>query len=234
MQTKEINNRILVVDDNRDILVNFTKILSPPRANNGLDALLQDVLGKEPSGITPWSFDVDTATSGKEALETIKQSIDSKRLYSVVFMDVRMPPGMDGIETVQRIWEVDPDVQAVICTAYSDYSWQEMAQKLTRISQWLILKKPFSSIEVLQCAHALAMKWHLAQLQKKSIDTFDHEMNTHFSALKDAEESIKSGQDWRNDLQTAIKDTQRSIEQMRDTFEKIKNESSQYSPLSES
>ena len=48
----------------------------------------------------------------------------------MAFVDVRMPPGWDGVETITRIWEVDPDLQIVVCTAYADYSWEELRSKV--------------------------------------------------------------------------------------------------------
>ena len=81
----------------------------------------------------------------------------------MAFVDVRMPPGWDGIETIARIWEVYPDLQIVVCTAYSDYSWEEMRAKVGQPDSLLVLKKPFDNIEVQQLAHALTKKWLLNQ-----------------------------------------------------------------------
>ena len=79
----------------------------------------------------------------------------------MAFVDVRMPPGWDGVETIARIWEVDPELQIVVCTAYSDYSWEEMRAKVGQPDSLLVLKKPFDNIEVQQLAHALTKKWLL-------------------------------------------------------------------------
>ncbi len=87
----------------------------------------------------------------------------------MAFVDVRMPPGWDGIETTARIWEQDPDLQIVICTAYSDYSWSEMVAKLGRSDRLVILKKPFDTIEVLQLASALSEKWRLARQSRSML-----------------------------------------------------------------
>ena len=79
----------------------------------------------------------------------------------MVTVDVRMPPGWDGIETTQKLWEVDPDLQVVICSAYSDYSWDEIIAKLGNSDRLLFLKKPFDAMEILQLANALTEKWRL-------------------------------------------------------------------------
>jgi diguanylate cyclase (GGDEF)-like protein len=74
---------------------------------------------------------------------------------------MRMPPGWDGLQTIQRLWEADPQLEVVICTAYSDYSWEEILQKLGMTDRLLILKKPFDPAEVSQLAASLSEKWTL-------------------------------------------------------------------------
>src|ERR1700736_533431 len=86
---------------------------------------------------------------------------------------MRMPPGWDGIETTMRIWELDPRLQIVICTAYSDHSWEHMLSRLRHSDQWLILKKPFDNIEVLQRASALTEKWRLAEVAKRGVQDLE-------------------------------------------------------------
>ena len=83
--------------------------------------------------------------------------------FSVAFVDMRMPPGWDGVQTIKRIWELDPELQCVICTAYSDYSWEDILEQLGVNDRLLLLRKPFDSAEVCQLACALSEKWHLAR-----------------------------------------------------------------------
>ena len=87
------------------------------------------------------SFQLNSAFQGQEALEMVKQAVARKQPYAIAFIDVRMPPGWDGIETTAKIWQVDPDLQIIICTAYSDYSCEEMLGKLGRSDRLVILKK---------------------------------------------------------------------------------------------
>ena len=88
----------------------------------------------------------------------------------MAFVDVRMPPGWDGVETTAKIWQKYPDLQVVICTAYSDYSWEEMLKKLGYSDRLVILKKPFDNIEVLQLAISMTEKWRLYQQAKLRLD----------------------------------------------------------------
>ena len=74
-----------------------------------------------------------------------------------------MPPGWDGIETVERLWKADPELLIVLCTAYNDYDWHSIAEHLGRVEQWLILRKPFDTIEVRQLAASLSEKWESAK-----------------------------------------------------------------------
>jgi len=174
MKHPEPNHRILVVDDNNSIHADFREILCPGKsektaAANELEAAL---FGDEPQVNHQVIFEMDSAFQGEEALEMVKRSLAEGRPYAMAFVDVRMPPGWDGIETVARIWEVYPAIQIVICTAYSDYSWDDMRAKVGQPDSLVILKKPFDNIEVQQLAHALTKKWLLnlqSELQLKEL-----------------------------------------------------------------
>ena len=83
--------------------------------------------------------------------------------FALAFVDMRMPPGIDGLTTIVKLWEIDPDLQVVICTAYSDHGWEEIQAALPARDRWLVLKKPFDKIEVLQLAQSLTEKWRLTQ-----------------------------------------------------------------------
>jgi putative two-component system response regulator len=165
------NRRVLIVDDNESIHVDFHKIIGE---NLGRDADLNTAAASlfgEPTKPAPLRapFLIDSAHQGQEAVARVQQSIDERRRYAVAFVDIRMPPGWNGIETVQRLWQIDEDLQIVICTAYSDYSWSEMVTALRASDRWLILKKPFDNIEVLQLASTLVAKWNLAQAAKRTL-----------------------------------------------------------------
>lgn len=165
----EKNLRILVVDDNRSIHDDFRKILCS-RVDSDLDDIEAALFESPKSPTRRPPFEVDSAYQGQEGLALAKQAMEEGRPYSVAFVDIRMPPGWDGVETTARIWEVCPDLQIVICTAYSDYSWNEMAAKLDSPDRLVILKKPFDAVEVLQLAHALTEKWRLVQEVKSKMD----------------------------------------------------------------
>jgi two-component system, sensor histidine kinase and response regulator len=165
------NRRILVIDDNPQIHEDFRKILCPhaptaaalSRAEAALFGETGPVNGGDPT------FEVESAFQGQEGLQQVIAAQAENRPYAMAFLDIRMPPGWDGIETAARIWDVDPDLQIVICTAYSDYSWAEMRERLGRSDRLLILKKPFDNVEALQLAETLTEKWRLTQQARERV-----------------------------------------------------------------
>jgi diguanylate cyclase (GGDEF)-like protein/PAS domain S-box-containing protein len=163
---EEKNRRILIVDDNRTIHDDFRKILGARVDDAALNLAEAEILGIVlPVAVESRAevFDLDSAYQGQEAWEKVKAAVASGTHYAMTFVDMRMPPGWDGVETIAKMWEADPDIQVVICTAYSDYSWEEIIKKLGNVDRLLILKKPFDTVEVCQLAYALTQKWHLAK-----------------------------------------------------------------------
>ena len=155
--------RIIVIDDNPAIHHDFIKILTTTNTTSNLDELSQSMFGKTEEQLMLPKFRIDTASQGQEGVECVKKAVEEGYPYSLAFVDIRMPPGWDGIETIKRIWEIDKDIQIVICTPFSDYSWEETIGHLGKTDNLLILKKPFDNISVRQLACALTKKWQLLQ-----------------------------------------------------------------------
>lgn len=155
--------RILVVDDNRRIHEDFDLVFFSRQRNLELEADQYEIYGQpdQPTVARP-TFELDHALSGNEGIEKTRSSIAEGRPYQVAFVDIRMP-GMDGVEAIERIWSVDSRIQAVICTAFADYRWEDLARRLGQSDKLLILKKPFDHIEAFQLASTLSEKWFLAR-----------------------------------------------------------------------
>ncbi|WP_437805473.1 response regulator transcription factor [Sorangium sp. So ce1078] len=151
--------RVLIIDDNAAIHRDFQKLLCPDaRASADLDALDAAIFGA-PAATPPRStFQVDGASQGQEGLEKVRRMQRCGRPYALMFVDMRMPPGWDGIETIERIWSECPDIEAVICSAYSDYSWHDVIRRLKR-PELRLLSKPFESKDVLELAWSLTSRW---------------------------------------------------------------------------
>ncbi|GEM_PF-113507 len=158
------NRRILVIDDNRAIHSDFRKILcNNEGGGDKLDAAEAALFGEETAAVSRNDFEITSAFQGQEGLALLEHALQNNGRFAMAFVDVRMPPGWDGIETTMRLWKADPDLQVVICTAYSDYSWDEVIAKIGNSDRMVILKKPFDTVEVMQLAHALTEKWQLLQ-----------------------------------------------------------------------
>src|SRR6202040_1929797 len=115
-----------------------------------------------------------------------------KRPYAIAFVDMRMAPGWYGIETANRIWEHDPDIQIVVCTAYSDNTWDEIREKLGRTDRLIILQKPFDNVEVLQLADALTEKWRLARQAGSRMEDLERRVEERTRELQAANTQLQS------------------------------------------
>jgi diguanylate cyclase (GGDEF)-like protein/PAS domain S-box-containing protein len=158
------NRRVLLVDDLPSIHDDFRKVLgasAPTSALAELESALFGTAPPEPADAT--AFEMDSAFQGVEALKRIQDARQEGRPYAMAFVDVRMPPGWDGVETVENLWREDASLQIVLCTAYSDYEWPAVLARLDTRDRLLVLKKPFDPVEVYQFANALTTKWNLAR-----------------------------------------------------------------------
>lgn len=164
------NLRVLVIDDNHSIHEDFRKILQPGTETQALDDARASLFGGEPLLKALLRFEVDYVGQGQAALPMVQTARQQGRPYAVAFVDMRMPPGWDGLETIARIWEVDPEIQTVICTAYTDHSWDDIIHRLGYDDRLLILQKPFSTIEVSQLATSLTTKWNLARQARQRLE----------------------------------------------------------------
>lgn len=157
------NRRILLVDDMPALHEDFRKILAPRApADEELIADEAALFGDEPA-FAATAFELDSAFQGQEALVKVQTSLEVDLPYAMAFVDMRMPPGWDGVQTIERLWQADARLQIVICTAYSDHAWDAVLARLDTRDRLLILKKPFDAIEVRQLANTLTAKWVMTQ-----------------------------------------------------------------------
>lgn len=163
--------RILVVDDNQAIHEDFRKTLGEDRSGKDFDEEHADFFGTAPPVSGKARYELDFALQGEEALDLLTAARDAGRRYSVVFMDVRMPPGIDGVETTARILEIDPDVQVVICTAFCDYTFAEIIKRLGGTDRLTILRKPFNVTEVVERTLDLTGEWMMQQEARRKAGT---------------------------------------------------------------
>lgn len=193
METKESNyDRLLIIDDNQAIHRDFEKIFAHSSVGSELDDLDAELFGTATENVerSP-EFELDFESQGMAGFERLKESMSQGIVYGAAFVDMRMPPGWDGVETIENLWKVDPDLQVVICTAYSDRSWDEIFQKLGRTDKLLILKKPFDDIEVVQLAHSLSEKRRLVAMAQQKLDDLSSVVETQETELQSAHQNAE-------------------------------------------
>lgn len=209
----EKNRRILVIDDNRGIHDDFRKILAGAPSVPGLAEIEAAMFGIEPEAASE-RYLIESAYQGQQGAEMVRGAAEAREPYALAFVDMRMPPSWDGVQTIEKIFEVDRDIQIVLCTAYSDYSWNELQKRLGATDRLLLLKKPFDVVEVRQLACALTEKWQMARqaealraalthdlLQRREVErlkdefvsTVSHELRTPLTSIRGALGLLEGG-----------------------------------------
>lgn len=178
------NRRILVVDDNHAIHDDFNKVFRQDAGEASLDRARAALFGSPQLLQESERFELDSVDQGQRALTMVRSALKEGRPYSVGFIDMRMPTGWDGLETIERLWKEDPGLQVVICTAYSDQPWDEIRRRIGQNDKLLILQKPFNSIEVLQLASALCRKWSLARQVDKQLSELNQLVDERTAELQ--------------------------------------------------
>jgi signal transduction histidine kinase len=197
--------RVIVIDDNPDIFDIFSEILCRKNGPNKLDEMEIELFGHNhshyPTGPSSmFNFELVYASQGKEGAERIRQACEEGNPFSLAFVDMRMPPGWDGIETINHIWEIDPDIQTVICTAYSDYSWEEIVLNLGITDNLLILKKPFDLAEVSQIAISMTTKWMLEKQAAMKMNDLEEMVKQQTGELIIAKEQAEKANQTKSDF----------------------------------
>ncbi|NLW33002.1 MAG: response regulator [Fibrobacter sp.] len=192
---KKNSVRILIVDDNVSIHEDFKNILGSIsdfwRKGNELKMLEKDLFG-ESEQESNTIYKIDDAFQGEEAINMFKMAEKEGNPYTLVFMDVRMPPGMDGIRTSLAIWETDPCAEIVLCTAYSDYSWDEIISKVGQTDHLLFIKKPFDTVTVRQMVIALVRKWQHNYQQKIYTRQLEKDLDERCRQIKSLQDHLSS------------------------------------------
>ena len=157
------NRRVLIVDDDQGIHDDFSAILlpCPPAAS---DDLATAFVGREErqDDFLP-DFELLHAYSGEQAYRMVPRGRESGRPVAAAFVDIRMPPGMDGVETIRRIRAVDAEVEIVLMTAYTDKPLSAIVGDVELLHNLLFLRKPFARDEIQQITMSLVEKWNAAR-----------------------------------------------------------------------
>ncbi len=183
----DYNNRVLIIDDDQCILDIFSSVLTnadaPKNSENlaSLAKLMEDDSSSKHNRIR--CFQVDTARQGEEGFNKVRTALERGKPYSVIFTDMRMPPGWDGAKTAQEIRKIDSFVEIIVVTAYSDTSIAQIVRQVRFTDRLLYLKKPFDDEEILQLSDSLSMRWNLEAKVRGMVSAFElmidkcHELN---------------------------------------------------------
>lgn len=185
------NWRILIIDDNPSIHEDFHKILVPSEGVAGLSEIEAALFGVTEARVKRTSFEPAHATQGQEAVALAQQAVAEGRPFAVAFVDMRMPPGWDGVETIERLWKVDPEIQVVICSAYSDYEWSDVLARLGNEDRLLLVRKPCDPSEILQCANALSRKWQNERALQRRITGLEDVVTDRTAGLEAANRQLR-------------------------------------------
>jgi PAS domain S-box-containing protein len=213
--TDNLTYRVLIVDDNKSIHDDLRKILI------GEDSGSTDLQGDEEllfekAQVRGVRFEIDSAYQGQDGLAMMSRAVAENCPYALAFVDVRMPPGWDGIQTILHLWKAYPDLQVVICTAYSDYSWTDIVRDLGHSDSLVILKKPFDNIEAIQLAHALTRKWTVSREAQAQRQDLENRVQERTADLAQTNQALTAEIRDRARTQEAL---QASEERYRDLFE---------------
>ncbi|MFP3369414.1 ATP-binding protein [Pseudomonas sp. SIMBA_068] len=198
------NRRVLLIDDMPSIHEDFRKVLSPVRPQTAeLDEMETLLFGNQPKPERP-VVELDSAYGGEEGLDLLKRALHAQKPYALAFVDMRMPDGWDGAKTIEQLWQADPQLQVVVCTAYSDYSWEELLDRLQAHDRLLILKKPFDNIEVQQMANTLLTKWEMTQRASLQMHQLEQRVERRTHELKQASDALQQEIDERKQLESQL------------------------------
>lgn len=189
-------SRVLVIDDNESIHEDFRKVFASESDGPSDAALAFLGEGADEEERTP--YEVGCASQGEIGLAMLTEAISVGRPFDMAFVDMRMPPGWDGVETIQHLWEADPFLEVVICSAYSDYSWHGIVEELGLSDRYLIIRKPFDNTEVLQAAASLCQKRRLKRENAAYRRDLEQKVREQTQSLQEAMARMTESQQFLN------------------------------------
>lgn len=170
-----LNTRVLIVDDQDEIHVDFQEIFNEKNRKAASDDLADAFLPGSSQNSTPYlpSFELSHASSGAEAYQIVKDATESNLPFAVAYIDIRMPPGIDGVETIRRIREFEKNIEIVIMTAYTDKPLHEIVTNMELLHKLLYIRKPVAREEIQQITLSLVQKWNVEQQSIKHQQSLD-------------------------------------------------------------
>ncbi len=230
---------VLVIDDQEAILANFATLLDPRQ--DDVEATLDELAAALGDTSAPTSstqairYRMSYARQGLAGVEQCRAAKLAGQAFSVAFIDIHMPPGIDGVQTAALLWSIQPDLEIVLCTAHSMYTWHEILDKVPRRDQLVILRKPFDPIEVRQLAACLsdkaargrALAHQLDQLEQRVASEVARRLELELGALQKFEALGRLAAGVAHEINTPMQYIQSSLEYLGDAIEQSKLRDSQ-------
>ena len=172
--------RILIVDDEAAMHDSYARSFAPQRGDSedALGAMAAELFGDDaPDAVQDApAFALTHMNQGLDAVAAVESALAAGTPYSVAFIDVRMPPGIDGRETAKRIRALDPEINLVIVTGYSDFSPIEISKVAGPADKIFYIAKPFEVAEIVQTATALSKRWEVDRELTAARDTLSRQV----------------------------------------------------------
>jgi two-component system, NtrC family, sensor kinase len=202
----QANRRVLIIDDTPSIHEDIRGILGGSnQEHDALGALGAALFDQSPPTPAEQAFEITSAYQGAQGVALVRDALREQRPFALAFVDVRMPPGWDGIETIGRLWKEDPDLQVVICTAFSDHSWSDIKHRLAPTDGLLILRKPFDGVEIRQLAHTLAVKWALRRDHQHRLQDLEAMVAQRTQDLLQTNEELRKRNEERASMEVELR-----------------------------
>jgi diguanylate cyclase (GGDEF)-like protein len=180
-------NRILVVDDDAMLIGEYIRCLGEdfePDTNTSTLGDLEKVLfGEETDERGSARFDVQSRNQGAAAVEAVRDAVKTGNPFAIVFLDIRMPPGIDGLEAARQIRDIDPNINIVIVTGSLSPEPENLAVEIPPADRIFFFKKPFHAVECRQLAAALCGKWHADLALRRANDVLEQRVWERTEAL---------------------------------------------------
>jgi len=199
-----MNRSILIIDDNPLVCEDVRKILHTNIRASSLAEARAALFEDTPQDDLHEGFEVDCAGQGQTGLAMVERAVQRGCPYAVAFVDMLMPPGWDGIETIASLWRADPALEIVLCTAFTDLLWDRLMPQFGPTDKLLVLRKPFDNIEVWQLASALTQKWHLAQQGRHQLAAFQEMVEQHRQERQTVHDHLQSAITQRQQAEAAL------------------------------
>ena len=186
-QYETATNRILVVDDDAMLIGEYLRCLGkdfePDSATSTLTDLEKVLFGEETDEKGAAKFEVQSCDQGKIAVEAVREAVKVGNPFSIVFLDIRMPPGIDGIKAAKLIREIDQNVNIVIVTGSVSPEPENLGKEIPPADRIFFFKKPFHAVECRQLAAALCGKWHSDLALRRANDVLEQRVWDRTEAL---------------------------------------------------